>query len=190
MNRWKDSWQPKGWGLHLHAHRGLLAVGLIGLLHLAALLGPELLPLMSLNGVVEVPTVTVLAVMIAPVSVWSLQERTRLERVSTQPLRPVGELAVWLAALAPCLAVASPVYARALLAAMGLSMLVWQRWPSALAALPVVVWFVLSAAFARVAPGLPWWGCFVYEGDARTWVVPAAFVALAAVTAGLRAVRR
>lgn len=181
------------WGLHRKAHRGAAAACAVALLHLVAIIGSGIeVPLMTLTGALETPLVALMGLLVAPVAVGALEQRTRLEAVSTRRLRSRGELAVWLAALVPALAttaLGSPIHLRALLAAIGLTMLVWQWWPSPLATLPAVLWLILSLSFARVAPGLPWWGCFVYEGDARTWVAPVALAVLAWTVSAVRTAR-
>lgn len=180
----------------MQAHRTLAAVSGLVVLHLlATVLVGTFVPLRGFVGPQPTPTVCVVALLTAPISIWWLIPRTRLEQVSTRPLAVVGQASVWLATVAPAVLVAllradGDQYLRAMLATTGMTLLVWRLTRSALSALPASSWFVSTVLLARLAPGADYWGWYAVEGDNRTWIIPVTLALVAVLPWGHRAARR
>lgn len=168
---------PGEWALHIKAHRIHIALACaIVLVGCAALFSRIDLPLNGFIGAQPTPAVCLIAVLIAAVAVRALEPRTSIETTAVRPLDRIIIIATWLfAGLAgtTLLIVGDHgLFLRALLAALGMSLLTWRISHHALSALPAVCWFVFSTAFARLLPGTNYWGFFTVEGTPVTWILP------------------
>ena len=171
------------WALHVKAHRLHVALAsAIVLVGCAALFSATNLPLNGFIGAQPTPAVCLIAVLVAGVAVRALEPRTRIETISVQPLDRTTIIAIWtlagLAGTTLLLMGDQGLFLRALLAALGMSLLTWRLTRHALSALPAVCWFVGSTAFARLIPGTNYWGFFTVPGTHMTWVLPILFAAL------------
>lgn len=166
------------WGLYVHAHRGVVAVGgWLLLTVVATLFAGRMLRFPGIVRPQPTPVVALASMGAMALVAWVATPRTSLEAVSVRPLwsvPPLLTLAVVAASGTTCLLLTGDAtFARTLVASAGLVLsgsalgLSW-GWASSLC--PLVL--VLSSGLAGAVPGVRWWGFYLSEQAAATWLIP------------------